>query len=132
MHHDIKKVFSYHNFYLFFPICKRKEFKIFQLLESFKVHLLRSPCPILHKKQLLSSAVHFLLPTLKIKTNSEFLDNIGLKVSGWIGHYINFQVWKPYKYSLLVQSCPKKQQCCSHLSYFKIKTNSGCRFLDKF
>ena len=36
MHNDIQKVFSYHNFYLFFPICKRKEFKLFQLLESFK------------------------------------------------------------------------------------------------
>ena len=35
MHHDIKKIISYHNFYLFFPICKRKEFKLFQLLEFF-------------------------------------------------------------------------------------------------
>ena len=26
-HHDIQKVISYHNFYLFFPICKWKEFK---------------------------------------------------------------------------------------------------------
>ena len=29
-------IISYHNFYLFFPICKRKEFKLFQLLERFK------------------------------------------------------------------------------------------------
>ena len=36
MHHDIQKIISYHNFHLFFPICKRKEFKLFQLLESFK------------------------------------------------------------------------------------------------
>ena len=36
MHHDIQKVFAYHNSYLFFPICKRKEFKLFQLLGSFK------------------------------------------------------------------------------------------------
>ena len=36
MHHDIQKVFSYHNFYLFFPICKRKEFELFQLLENFE------------------------------------------------------------------------------------------------
>ena len=36
MHHDIQKNISYHNFYLFFPICKIKEFKLFQLLESFK------------------------------------------------------------------------------------------------
>ena len=42
MHHDIQKVkvFSYHNFYLFFPICKSKEFKLFQLLESFKKKVL--------------------------------------------------------------------------------------------
>ena len=36
MHHDIQKIISYHNFYLFFRICKWKEFKLFQLLESFK------------------------------------------------------------------------------------------------
>ena len=36
MHHDIQKNISYHNFYLFFPICKWKEFKLFQLLENFK------------------------------------------------------------------------------------------------
>ena len=40
MHHDIQKNISYHNFYLFFPICKRKEFKLFQLLESFKKNVL--------------------------------------------------------------------------------------------
>ena len=33
MHHDIKKSIFYHNFYLFFPICKRKEFILFQLLD---------------------------------------------------------------------------------------------------
>ena len=36
MHHDIQKIISYHNFYLFFPICMWKEFKLFQLLERFK------------------------------------------------------------------------------------------------
>ena len=36
MHHDIQEIISYHDFYLFFPICKWKEFKLFQLLESFK------------------------------------------------------------------------------------------------
>ena len=36
MHHDIQKIISYHNFYLLFPICKWKEFELFQLLESFK------------------------------------------------------------------------------------------------
>ena len=40
MHHDIQKIISYHNFYSFFPICKRKEFKLFQLLESFKKKVL--------------------------------------------------------------------------------------------
>ena len=43
MHHDIQKVFSYHNFYLFFPICKRKEFELFQLLESFKKKSANAP-----------------------------------------------------------------------------------------
>ena len=43
MHHDIQKVFSYHNIYLFFPICKRKEFKLFQLLESFKKKSANAP-----------------------------------------------------------------------------------------
>ena len=48
MHHDIQKLISYHNFFLFFAICKWKEFKLFQLLESFKkmcrctIHLLRN------------------------------------------------------------------------------------------
>ena len=40
MHHDIQKIISYHNFYLFFPICKWKEFELFQLLESFKKNVL--------------------------------------------------------------------------------------------
>ena len=40
MHHDIQKIISYHDFYLFFPICKRKEFELFQLLESFKKNVL--------------------------------------------------------------------------------------------
>ena len=40
MDHDSKKNIFYHNFYLFFPICKRKEFKLFQLLESFKKNVL--------------------------------------------------------------------------------------------
>ena len=35
MHHDSQKIIFYHNFYLLFPICKRKEFKLFQLLEIF-------------------------------------------------------------------------------------------------
>ena len=34
MHHDSQKIISYHNFH--FPICDRKEFGIFQLLENFK------------------------------------------------------------------------------------------------
>ena len=40
MHHDIQKIISYHNFYSFFPLCKREEFKLFQLLESFKKNVL--------------------------------------------------------------------------------------------
>ena len=48
MHHDIQKIISYHNFYLFFPICKRKEFKLFQLLESFKKKVLMH-CPSIKK-----------------------------------------------------------------------------------
>ena len=40
MHHDIQKLISYHNLYLFFPICKWKELKLFQLLESFKQNVL--------------------------------------------------------------------------------------------
>ena len=39
MHHDIKQIISYHNFYLFFPICKWKEFKLFQLLTIFDISL---------------------------------------------------------------------------------------------
>ena len=35
MHHDSKKKF-YDNFYFMFPICDRKKFRIFQLLENFK------------------------------------------------------------------------------------------------
>jgi hypothetical protein len=31
-----KKVISYHNFHLLCPICDRKEFGIFQLLENLK------------------------------------------------------------------------------------------------
>ena len=33
MDHDSQKFIYHHNFYLFFPICKRKEFKLFQLLK---------------------------------------------------------------------------------------------------
>ena len=40
MHHDIQKIISYHDFYLFFPICKWKEFELFQLLESLKKNVL--------------------------------------------------------------------------------------------
>ena len=40
LHHDIQKIISYNIFYLFFPICKWKEFKIFQLLEIFKKNVL--------------------------------------------------------------------------------------------
>ena len=40
MHYDIQKIISCHNFYLFFPIWKWKEFKLFQLLESFKKNVL--------------------------------------------------------------------------------------------
>ena len=36
MHHDSQKIVFHHNFHLFFPICDRKEFRIFQLLENFK------------------------------------------------------------------------------------------------
>jgi hypothetical protein len=35
MHHSQINMF-YHILYSFFPICKRKEFKLFQLLENFK------------------------------------------------------------------------------------------------
>ena len=40
MHHDIQKIISYYIFYLFFPICKWKEFESFQLLENFKKNVL--------------------------------------------------------------------------------------------
>ena len=36
MHHDSQKNIFCHNFYLFFPICNRKEFKLLQLSENFK------------------------------------------------------------------------------------------------
>ena len=47
MHHDIQKIISYHNFYLFFPIleivlypiCKWKEFRLFQLFTIFDISL---------------------------------------------------------------------------------------------
>ena len=39
MDHDSQKNNFYHNFYLFFPICKRKEFKLFQLLTNFDILL---------------------------------------------------------------------------------------------
>jgi hypothetical protein len=39
MHHDSQKYFC-HNFYLFFPICKRKKFRLFQLLENSKKNVL--------------------------------------------------------------------------------------------
>ena len=39
MHHDIQKMISYHNFYLFFPICKWKKFRLFQLLTVFDISL---------------------------------------------------------------------------------------------
>jgi hypothetical protein len=39
MHHDSHKVF-YDNYYLIFPICDRKEFGIFQLLENLKKNVL--------------------------------------------------------------------------------------------
>ena len=40
MDHDSQKIIFYHTFYLFNPICKRKEFKLFQLLENFKKNVL--------------------------------------------------------------------------------------------
>ena len=43
MHHDIQKIISCHNFYLFFPIGKWKEFKVFQLIESFKKKCANAP-----------------------------------------------------------------------------------------
>ena len=36
MHHDCQKIIFHHNFHLFFPICDKNEFGIFQLLENFK------------------------------------------------------------------------------------------------
>jgi hypothetical protein len=30
---------NYHNFHLFFPVCKRKEFELFQLLTIFNILL---------------------------------------------------------------------------------------------
>ena len=56
MHHNIqKKSFSYHNFYLFFPICKRKEFKLFHLLENFKKKVL------MHRPSIRKSLDYFTL-----------------------------------------------------------------------
>ena len=43
MHHGSQKIISYYIFYLFFPIGKRKEFKLFQLLESFKIKCANDP-----------------------------------------------------------------------------------------
>ena len=40
MHHDSQRIIFYHIFYLFFPIYKRKELKLFQLLENFKKNVL--------------------------------------------------------------------------------------------
>ena len=57
MRHDIQKIISYYNLYLFFPICRRKEFKLFQLLESFKkmcqctIHLLRNLWLMQHEEK---------------------------------------------------------------------------------
>ena len=40
MHQDSQKKYFYHNFYLFFTIGKRKESKLFQLLENLKKNVL--------------------------------------------------------------------------------------------
>ena len=46
MHHDIQKNISYHNFYLFFLICKWKEFELFQILENFKKKIMLMHHPV--------------------------------------------------------------------------------------
>ena len=43
MDHVSQKIFFCHNFYLLFPICKRKEFKLFQLLDLKKNVLMHRP-----------------------------------------------------------------------------------------
>ena len=50
----IAKKYVYHNFYLFFPVCKRKEFDLFQPLENFKKKLLMhrpvaKDCPCINR-----------------------------------------------------------------------------------
>ena len=80
MHHDIQKNTSYHNFYLFFPICKRKEFKLFQLLENFKKNVpMHHPSikkslanPIIFSLVISSIVVHYLTNKMEFqlrKTN---------------------------------------------------------------
>jgi hypothetical protein len=34
MHHDIQKIICYHDLYIFFPICKEKEFKLLSMPET--------------------------------------------------------------------------------------------------
>ena len=43
INHDSQKNIFYHIFYLLVPICKRKEFKLFQLLENFKKKFANAP-----------------------------------------------------------------------------------------
>ena len=63
MHHDSQKNISYHNFHLFFPICDRKEFKLFQFLTIFdillkkKIQKLQWP---LGKKESMACFIHIL------------------------------------------------------------------------
>ena len=68
MHHDIQKVFSYHNFYLFFPICKRKEFELFQLLESFKKKSANAPSIYEARPWLISAEIFLGLVSPKNET----------------------------------------------------------------
>ena len=58
MHHDIQKIISYQNFYLFFPIYMWKEFKLFQLLEIFKKNVPMQH-PSIKKSLVRSSTLHY-------------------------------------------------------------------------
>ena len=46
MYRDSQKIMVYHNFHLSFPICKKKEFKLFQLLEIFKKKIVLMHRPV--------------------------------------------------------------------------------------
>ena len=81
VHHDIQKIISYHNLYLFFPICKWKEFKLFQLVESFKkmclctIHVLRNLW-LMQVRLIWYSVSH-----IKLYTTENFLTNQWIRLT---------------------------------------------------